>query len=133
MKYLAKFGISTFLILAVGQTALADHCISQGDFLNQTHSLYSKSLDPYSYLLPELGSTNDIATSYNLNLKPLVVNDLTKLQFEARNNLSPGAGYTSPYLWEVGQGPSYKPRYGNWNGMVGNPSNYSNFPIPVRR
>lgn len=133
MKHLAKFGISASLILVLGQAALADHCISQGEFLNQTHSLHTDSLDPYSYLLPDLSSNNDIATSYDLNLKPLVVNDLTRLQFETRDNLSPAAGYTSPYLWEVGQGPTYKARYGNWNGSGFAPYNYSNFPIPVRR
>lgn len=137
MKQILKIGIASALFMACAQPSLADNCITQGDFLNQTHSLYTKSLDPYAYLLPDLGSSNDIATSYDLNLKPLVVNDLTRLQFETHDNRSPAAGYTSPYLWEVGQGPSYKARYGNWNGPGFGPGfqpgGYSNFPIPVRR
>ena len=131
MKRLFKIGMISTIGFAVIQTAAADNCITQGDFLNQTHSLHSTSLDPYAHLLPRLDAGNDIAAGYNLQLKPLVVNDLSRLQFETRDSSSPAAGYTSPYLWEVGQGPGYKSRYGNWRGSSFGPS--SPFPIPTRR
>lgn len=133
MKNLLKAGIITLVGLATFQTCLADHCITQGDFLNQTHSLHSNSIDPYAHLLPDLSDSNDLATSYDLQLKPLVVNDLSRLQFETRDSSSPAAGYTSPYLWEVGQGPGYKSRYGNWGGSNMSPSRFAPFPMPTRR
>lgn len=133
MKNFFKLGLVASIALVATNTCWADNCIKTGEQLNMTHSLHSTSLDPYSHLLPDLGDVNELATSYDLQLKPLVVNDLTRLQFNTRNTSSPAAGYTSPYLWEAGQGPSYKSRYGNWNGNPMQSQRFSPFPMPIRR
>lgn len=130
MKSFSKYIQSTVVVAAMVASATglcsADHCLSHGDSLNMSHSLYSESIDPYAHLLPtELQDTNALATSYNLELKPMVVNDLTQLQFNTYDSRSPAAGYTSPYLWEAGGGPGYRSN-----------SRYPGFspsPFPVRR
>ena len=133
MKNFLKLGLIASITLIVSNTCWADNCIRVGDQLNVTHSLQSTSLDPYSHLLPDVGEVNGLAASYDLQLKPLVVNDLTRLQFRTRDSSSPAAGYTSPYLWEVGQGPGYRARWGNWNGAPAGGERFSPFPMPVRR
>ncbi|MCA9775398.1 MAG: hypothetical protein KC800_01720 [Candidatus Eremiobacteraeota bacterium] len=125
-KFLRRTALSFALLVSVTSFGSADQCLNYGDRLNQSHSLYQESIDPYAHLLPdELEQANPLATSYQLDLKPLVVNDLTQLQFNTYDSRSPAAGYTSPYLWEVGGGPRYK-----------GPGGYGGFapsPFPVRR
>ena len=125
-KFLRRTALSLALLVSVTGLSSADQCLNYGDRLNQSHSLYQESVDPYAHLLPdELEQANPLATSYQLDLKPLVVNDLTQLQFNPYDSRSPAAGYTSPYLWEVGGGPRYK-----------GPGGYGGFapsPFPVRR
>jgi hypothetical protein len=133
VKNFLKIGLVALLTYSATSLCVADNCITQGDAINLTHSLQSTSLDPYSHLLPDLVNTNNLATTYDLNLKPLVVNDLTRLQFETRDSRSPAAGYTSPYLWEVGQGPGYRGRYQLWNGSAQPATRFSPIPMPVRR
>ncbi|MFA5506263.1 MAG: hypothetical protein WC314_01710 [Vulcanimicrobiota bacterium] len=113
------------LVASTTAVGLADHCFRYGDNLNLTHSLYQQSVDPYAHLLPDdMAQANPLATSYQLDLKPMMVNDLTQLQFKTYDSRSPAAGYTSPYLWEVGGGPRYKG--GGYGG-------FSPSPFPVRR
>lgn len=134
MKNFLKSGIVVLLAYSLTAPCFADQCITQGDVINQTHSLQSTSLDPYAHLLPDLSqSNNSLGTAYKLDLKPLVVNDLTRLQFNTRDSSSPAAGYTSPYLWEVGQGPGYRSPYRLWNGASQSNTMYSPIPMPVRR
>jgi hypothetical protein len=125
-RHLQNVGLAVALIASVTGLCSADQCLRYGDSLNLTHSLYQESVDPYAHLLPdELQDANPLATSYKLELKPLVINDLTELQFKTYDSRSPAAGYTSPYLWEVGGGPGYR---GNsrYRG-------YSPSPFPLRR
>lgn len=90
-------------------------CVVHGHQLNSTHNMAGAPLEPYSHMLPlGLKDTAPDINPYSLNLKPLRANDLSKLQFETRDNLSKGAGYSSPYLWEVGRGPSYQPTQRGW-------------------
>ena len=123
---LKRVALTAALVASVSGLYTADQCLNYGDSLNMSHSLHQESLDPYAHLLPdELQDANPLATSYQLDLKPLVVNDLTELQFKTYDSRSPAAGYTSPYLWEVGGGPGYKggSRY----------PGFSPSPFPVRR
>ncbi|MGE0491086.1 MAG: hypothetical protein AB7S38_17900 [Vulcanimicrobiota bacterium] len=53
--------------------------------------------------------------AYKLDLKPLHATRLSELQLQVNNNLGMGAGYSSPYLWEVGRGPGFQ-GYSTWNG-----------------
>jgi len=131
VKIITKLTLVAALITLATNATSAD-CITQGNEINQTHSLYSKSIDPYAHLLPDLGSVDSLATDYNLDLKPLVVNDLSKLQFRTYDSRSPAAGYTSPYLWDVGQGPGYRSRSGVWSGGSRYPG-FSPVPVPTRR
>lgn len=127
MKNFLKLALVVSLVFSGSSVSLADRCITQGDQLNLTHSLYSESVDPYSHLLPsDLKGSESLSVTYDLKLKPLVVNDLTKLQFQTYDSRSPAAGYTSPYLWDVGQGPGYR------NPMSSPYSPYGP-PMPVRR
>jgi hypothetical protein len=125
-KLIRGTALTLALLLFAASVSLADQCFHYGDRLNQSHSLYQESLDPYAHLLPDqMEQANPLATSYQLDLKPMVVNDLTQLQFKTYDSSSPAAGYTSPYLWEVGGGPRYK-----------GPGGYGGFapsPFPVRR
>lgn len=125
-KLIKGTALTLALLLSAASVSLADQCLQYGDRLNQSHSLYQESIDPYAHLLPEeMEQANPLATSYQLDLKPMVVNDLTQLQFKTYDSRSPAAGYTSPYLWEVGGGPRYK-----------GPGGYGGFapsPFPVRR
>lgn len=131
MKNSFKLTLTAFLVLVGSHPAVADRCITQGDYLNASHSLYSESVDPYAHLLPRnLPPADNLSLTYDLNLKPYVVNDLTQLQFQTYDSRSPAAGYTSPYLWEVGQGPSYRgyssPYYPGGPG-------FGPMPLPSRR
>lgn len=133
MKY-----VSTLLLaasLALTGTAAATtggqqggSCVVQGHQLNATHNLPSAPAEPYSHLLPtSLKESAPNVNPYSLNLKPLKANELSELQFKTRDNLGPGAGYSSPYLWEVGRGPSYQPSQRGWyNG------GYAPVPAPTR-
>jgi hypothetical protein len=121
-----RAALTAALVASVSGLCSADQCLRYGDNLNTSHSLHQESVDPYAHLLPdELKDANSLATSYQLDLKPLVVNDLTELQFKTYDTRSPAAGYTSPYLWEAGGGPGYR---GNsrYRG-------YSPSPFPLRR
>ena len=102
-------------------------CVTQGQHLNSTHSLQHNSLDPYAHMLGDLGKTESLANSYDLKLKPLVINDLTKLQFRTYDSRSPAAGYSSPYLQGVGQGPGYRSPFQTWTGTP------QTGPLPIRR
>jgi len=125
-QFFRRTALTLALLLSASSVSLADQCLNYGDRLNQSHSLYQESIDPYAHLLPEeMEQANPLATSYQLDLKPMVVNDLTQLQFKTYDSSSPAAGYTSPYLWEVGGGPRYQ-----------GPGGYGGFapsPFPVRR
>ena len=114
---LRKLTLTLALLTLGAGPALADSCFSYADRLNYSHSLNAESVDPYSHLMSGSldAQVNPLANSYKLDLKPLVVNDLTKLQFKTYDTSSPAAGYTSPYLWEAGGGPGYRgrSRYGN--------------------
>lgn len=131
MKKYLHLGLALVLASLCINAVQAD-CIKQGDDINVVHSLNSSSLDPYSHLLPDIGSVNALATSYKIDFKP-VNNNLSNLQFETRDNTGPGAGYTSPYLWEVGRGPGYRSPYGIGQGSYQNRARYSPIPMPVRR
>ena len=96
-QFFRRTALTLALLLSATSVSLADQCLNYGDRLNQSHSLYQESLDPYAHLLPEeMEQANPLATSYQLDLKPMVVNDLTQLQFKTYDSSSPAAGYTSP-------------------------------------
>lgn len=59
-----------------------------------------------------------------LDLAPLTNDIEAQMQITVKDNLSPGAGYTSPYLWEVGRGPSFD----RGNRVMPYP-----YPLPARR
>ncbi len=65
--------------------------------------------------------------AYKLDLKPLRANQLSELQLNTVNNLGQGAGYASPYLWEVGQGPGFR-----GNGVFRNSFPGAAPPVPYR-
>ena len=134
MKYIFRLALVVSFVFYTSSMSWAHNqgepgqqCVSQGQHLNITHSLQHNSLDPYAHMLGDLGNTESLANSYDLNLKPLVINDLTKLQFRTNDSRSRGAGYTSPYLWGVGQGPGYKNRFQTWTGAP------QTGPLPIRR
>ena len=134
MKNILKLTLTAALLFSTSSASWANNqstsgqnCIGQGQHLNSVHSLHGDSVDPYAHLLGDLGNTDALANSYDLKLKPMVINDLTKLQFKTYDSRSPGAGYTSPYLWDVGQGPGYKSPFQTWSGAP------RSGPMPIRR
>ncbi len=136
MKLFANLSLALTIGLTSAALALpanmGTECVNIGQSLDAAHSLNSPSIDPYSHLLPQTLDSNAIEmSSYALPLKPLQANDLTRLQFETRDNLGIGAGYSSPYLWEAGRGPGYRSPNGFWGpGMAPAPRP---MPYPVRR
>ena len=134
MKITTAFALLALTLACLcTNSTLADQCITQGDRINSVHSLQSPSIDPYSHLMPDIGSVNSLATTYKIDFKPLN-NNLSNLQFETRDTSGPGAGYTSPYLWEAGQGPGYRSPYGIGGNRAYQPGQrYSPIPMPYRR
>lgn len=130
-KFLKLVLVAAFVVTTI-QASCADQCITQGDHLNKAHSLHSDSIDPYAFLLPDLGPADSLANTYDLKLNVRGLNNLNELQFETYDNRGVGAGYTSPYLWEVGQGPGYRSRFQMNRGASG-ASRFSPIPMPVRR
>jgi hypothetical protein len=115
-----------------GTGAMQGACTQEGYAFSSTVS--AQSIDPYSYLLPNDLSTSslEISNSYQIDLPSLRSDDMSKYQFEAVDNRSLGAGYASPYLWEVGRGPgggmmSPTPWGGQMDGRA-----YSPVPMPGR-
>ena len=117
-----------------GTGGVPGSCIDDGLRLNATHSpLSTSSFDPYSYLLPaDLNSAGvELSTSYSIELKPLYSDDMSRYQFNTVDNRGPGAGYSSPYLWEAGRAPGYaNPSF----GPISTPTDRRAFsPIPMGR
>lgn len=77
--------------------------------LSTNHTVNAQFVEPYSqYIDSESLSSAAQDDPFSLQLKPLKANVLSELQFKTQNNRGVGAGYTSPYLWEVGRGPGYQ-------------------------
>ncbi len=112
------FGVSTAAMAL--PSPVGQDCVTMSGHLNAAHSLSSSSLEPFAHMLPANLDANAIDMSaYQLDLKPLQLNDITRLQFYTRDNLGVGAGYTSPYLWEAGRGPGPRMNSGPWSpGMM---------------
>lgn len=95
-------------------------CIGQG--LNFNSAVDSQHYGDSAVIFTDDNFQSTITMeAYRLELKPLRANKLSELQLRTTNNLSSGAGYSSPYLWEVGRGP----------GLRG-PANYPGT-LPARR
>ena len=77
--------------------------------LTTNHSVGGQFQEPYGHYIEgyALGSQPK-DDPFQLQLKPLKANVLSELQFKTQDNRSSGAGYSSPYLWEVGRGPGYQ-------------------------
>lgn len=92
-----KSSIKTVVIIAAiwitSSACQAEECITQGDHLNVNHSLRTNSIDPYAHLLPDLGPSDSLANTYNLDLKVKGLGELQNLRFRS----SPAGGYSSPY------------------------------------
>lgn len=109
----ASLALTAVASAGTGGTAHAS-CVTQGHQLNLSHGFSGTPDEPYGHMLPSLSDSTPDANPYQLELKPLRANDLSNLQFKTRDNLGPGAGYSSPYLWEVGRGPGYQPTQGGY-------------------
>lgn len=129
----------TYLILAgmaLSLPAAAGTGGTPGFSLDQTCSISGKmeNFDPFANFLPrELNSTSfEISNSYSIQLKPLRPDDMSQYQFQAVDNRDMGAGYSSPYLWEAGRGPSGSPSFGpgSWSGQM---DGRAFSPIPMGR
>lgn len=94
-----------------------------------------QSIDPYSDFLPSnIDMTSfELSNSYSIELKPLNADDMSQYQFQTVDNRGLGAGYASPYLWEVGRGPGGGQMLGpgSWSQQMDGRS-YSPIPMPGR-
>jgi hypothetical protein len=93
-----------------------------------------QTIDPYARFLPaDINTTSfELSNSYSIELKPLRADDMSQYQFKTVDNRGLGAGYASPYLWEVGRGPgSSMMSTGSWNTRMDGRS-YSPIPMPGR-
>lgn len=122
----ASLALSSAAFAGTGGTSNTS-CVVHGQQLNLSHGFSGTPEEPYGHMLPSLSDSTPDANPYQLQLKPLRANDLSNLQFQTRDNRGPGAGYSSPYLWEVGRGPGYQPtQRGYYNG------GYAPLPTPRR-
>jgi hypothetical protein len=93
-----------------------------------------ETIDPYARFLPaDLNTTSfELSSSYSIELKPLRADDMSQYQFKTVDNRGLGAGYSSPYLWEVGRGPGGSMLGpGSWNTPMDGRA-YSPIPMPGR-
>ena len=68
-KFLRRTALSFALLVSVTSFGSADQCLNYGDRLNQSHSLYQESIDPYAHLLPdELEQANPLATILSFSM-----------------------------------------------------------------
>lgn len=95
----------------------------------------AKTLDPYAQFLPaDIDSASfELSNSYSIELKPLRADDMSQYQFKTVDNRGLGAGYASPYLWEVGRGPGGGQMLGpgSWTQNMDGRA-YSPIPMPGR-
>ena len=94
-----------------------------------------QTMDPYSQFLPaDMDTTSfELSNSYSIDLKPLRADDMSQYQFKTVDNRGLGAGYSSPYLWEVGRGPGGGQTLGpgSWSQNMDGRA-YSPIPMPGR-
>lgn len=137
-KYWSIFVLTS---LALTAPALAGAPAASGDpqsaCLQQGYSSSSQAspLDPYAHLLPtDLDMTSfELSNSYSIELKSFRADDMSQYQFiERMNTRDVGAGYSSPYLWEAGNGPGMMyPGGGAWGSPLEGRA-YSPIPMPGR-
>lgn len=100
-----RAAITCLTVLALTGAAAADTgiCIDSGLNLRGL-TLTAQPGDAYT-----LGGIDYLPSpeATRLDLKPLTNDIEAQMQITVHDNLSPGAGYSSPYLWEVGRGPSF--------------------------
>lgn len=77
--------------------------------------------DPYSiFLSQDLNSPSlEIERSYQIDLKSLRANDMSLYQTVIHDTRGPGAGYSSPYLWEAGNTPGSSSAAPRWSSPFG--------------
>lgn len=94
-----------------------------------------QTIDPFAHFLPsDVNMTSfELSNSYSIELKPLRADDMSQYQFKTVDNRGLGAGYSSPYLWEVGRGPgSPMLSPGSWSTQPMDGRSYSPIPMPGR-
>ncbi len=130
MKKFASVCLAT-LILTAGP-ALAGTGAPATSCLDGHYSLRGPIVDPFSqFLSSELDSASfELSRSYSIELKPFRADDMSQYQFKTVDNRGLGAGYSSPYLWEVGRGPGPAMPSGRWSAPMDGRA-YS--PIPMGR
>lgn len=121
--------VASFLLVSpvwAGSGAPASSC------LDNQYSLRGAIVDPFSSYLPSgLDSTSsELSRSYSIELKSFRADDMSRYQFKTVDNRGLGAGYSSPYLWEVGRGPGQASPSGRWLAPMDGRA-YS--PIPMGR
>lgn len=128
-----KFGRVCLATLALAFVpAWAGTGSASSSCLDGHYSLRGSIVDPFSHFLPsDLDSTSsELSRSYSIELKPFRADDMSQYQFNTVDNRGMGAGYSSPYLWEVGRGPGAAMPSGRWS-MPMDGRAYS--PIPMGR
>ncbi len=97
---------SLLTLLSLGLPAAAGTGTPSSPCINGHYSLRGELVDSYAGFLPsDLNMESfELSRSYSIELKSFRV-DENQYQFRAVDNRGLGAGYSSPYLWEVGRGP----------------------------
>ena len=99
--------------------------------LDGHYSLSGGIADPFANFLPSDLESFELSRSYSIELKPFRADDMSQYQFKTVDNRGLGAGYSSPYLWEVGRGPGQALPSGTWNAPMDG-RGYSPIPMPGR-
>ena len=106
---------SLLTLLSLGVPATAGTGTPGSPCLNGHYSMRGGLVDSYAGFLPsDLNMESfELSRSYSIEMKSFRVDD-SQYQFRAVDNRGIGAGYSSPYLWEVGRGPGAAMPSGTW-------------------
>lgn len=130
MKSFARVCLAA--VLLAGVPAWAGNTSSGPACLDGHYSLSGTISDPFSNFLPsDLDTASfELSRTYSIDLKAFKADD-SQYQFRAVDNRGWGAGYSSPYLWEVGRGPGPSMQSSGWGNFQMDGRAYS--PIPMGR
>lgn len=120
---------SLLALISLGVPAVAGTGTPGSPCLSGHYSMRGDVVDSYAGFLPnDLNMESfELSRSYSIELKSFRV-DENQYQFRAVDNRGLGAGYSSPYLWDVGRGPGAAMPSRNWQAPMDGRA-YS--PIPM--
>ncbi len=122
--------VSLLALMTLGSPAVAGTGTPGSACLDGHYSLRGEIRDSFARFLPaDIDMTSfELSQSYSIELKSFRADD-SQYQFRAVDNRGLGAGYSSPYLWEVGRGPGAAMPTGTWRTPMDGRA-YS--PIPMQ-